>query len=142
MAASGSKLQQQPLPKHYNGLGLVKPTASVHLKSETFDQIFLELWNEHVDFGTSRSHKKLMKTDREPLEWKRRLISKRQDQSKRAEGTTSSTNTAERGEKTERGKAVQTGKPKKTAPAKTLLPNRGRWGGTMAASLLTVADTA
>lgn len=51
----------EPLPSHYNGLGLLRPTVSVPLASDDFMASFRVLWEEHVDFGTSRSHKRSMR---------------------------------------------------------------------------------
>ncbi|EOD11783.1 hypothetical protein EMIHUDRAFT_214072 [Emiliania huxleyi CCMP1516] len=42
----------EPLPSHYNGLGLLRPTVSVPLASDDFMASFRVLWEEHVDFGT------------------------------------------------------------------------------------------
>ena len=54
----------QPLARHYNGQGLVRASTYVPLSSDGFDGTFESLWKEHVDFGTSRAHKKLGKRQR------------------------------------------------------------------------------
>ena len=48
----------QPNSSQYNGQGLIKPSVYLPLFAPDFDAAFGALWAEHVDFGTSRSHKK------------------------------------------------------------------------------------
>ena len=76
----------EPLPSHYNGLGLLRPTVSVPLASDDFMASFRVLWEEHVDFGTSRSHKKLLAQDKGASEWRDRLAAKKQAEAKPAGG--------------------------------------------------------
>ena len=51
---------EQPLAKHYNGQGLAQASHYLPLSDEDFQPTFEALWDAHVEFGTSRSHKKLL----------------------------------------------------------------------------------
>ena len=62
----------QPLGRHYNGQGVVKPSETLPLSGDGFGDAFGALWDEHVNFGTSVSHKKL-KAKGARMEWRERL---------------------------------------------------------------------
>ena len=51
---------EQPLAKHYNGQGLAQASHFLPLSDDDFQTTFEALWDAHVEFGTSRSHKKLL----------------------------------------------------------------------------------
>jgi hypothetical protein len=50
-----------PTTKHYNGQGAVLPSTCLPLHSGDFEGQWRKLWDLHVNFGTSKSHKKLAK---------------------------------------------------------------------------------
>ena len=54
----GARLQ--PAARHFNGQGVALPSAYLPLSGEDFSLDFQALWEAHVNFGTSRSHKKLL----------------------------------------------------------------------------------
>ena len=56
----------QPLTRHFNGQGVVQPSEYLPLSDEDFGSEFTRLWQAHVNFGTSRSHKKLLGKKRQP----------------------------------------------------------------------------
>ena len=89
-------------------------------------------WHEHVDFGTSRSHKK--KATKQ-MEWRGQLETRKQEVAAREAAADESTEPppAKRAavEVRDGGRA----RPK-TKPATTVLASKGRFGGTLAASLL------
>jgi hypothetical protein len=62
----------QPLGRHYNGQGVVRPSETLPLSGDGFGDAFGALWDEHVNFGTSVSHKKL-KAKGARMEWRERL---------------------------------------------------------------------
>jgi hypothetical protein len=49
----------QPLPRHYNGQGVARPSDFVPISDGAFMPAFEALWAHHIEFGTNRSHKKL-----------------------------------------------------------------------------------
>ena len=49
----------QPMPRHYNGQGVAQPSDYVPLTHDAFMPAFEALWAAHVEFGTTRSHKRL-----------------------------------------------------------------------------------
>lgn len=51
----------QPTSQHYNGQGMVRPSTCIALHADDFESKWRELWSLHVNFGTSKSHKKLAK---------------------------------------------------------------------------------
>jgi len=51
----------QPTSHHYNGQGVVRPSACIPLHADDFELHWRQLWSMHVNFGTSKSHKKLTK---------------------------------------------------------------------------------
>ena len=61
----------QPLSRHYNGQGVVRPSETLPLSGDGFGDAFGALWDEHVNFGTSVSHKKL-KAKGARMEWRER----------------------------------------------------------------------
>mmetsp|Transcript_50175 Transcript_50175/g.166155 ORF Transcript_50175/g.166155 Transcript_50175/m.166155 type:complete len:135 (-) Transcript_50175:178-582(-) len=125
----------EPLPSHYNGLGLLRPTVSVPLASDDFMASFRVLWEEHVDFGTSRSHKKLLAQDKGASEWRDRLAAKKQAEAEPAEAA------KKQKRKSAAGAAAEP--PRRPPPAAAppparpaVLPNKGRWGSTLASQLI------
>jgi uncharacterized membrane protein len=123
---------------------------SLQLTSDSFEPDFGQVWAEHVDFGTSRSHKKLLKRDREASEWRSRLAAKqtaeaplgtgkkRQKKAERAAGEPAS---AMRGPGAGAAPAAPVApaavRPRMaTQPKTTVLANKGRWGATLASQLL------
>lgn len=146
----------EPLAKHYNGLGMLRPTECVLLRSGTFMQEFEALWDEHVDFGTARSHKKLLKRDREGSEWKQALAAK-QASDVAPSGPTESKSLQKKAKRGHAGAGTEAGaaadasdgpaplkrdtaaivRPRPLQSAKAVaLPNKGRWGSTLAMQLL------
>ena len=118
--------------------------------------MFEDLWGEHVDFGTSRSHKKLLgKKRHEQSEWRARLEAKTLADSSEPHPARTAVEGGEdiggRPKKNKRQK-LQTvsvvAQPGSVAAAAAQtaaaggggsdqrLSNKGRWGGTMAAKLL------
>lgn len=133
----------------------------VALGNDDFMATFESLWGEHVDFGTSRSHKKLIGKTRQPEEWRLRLDAKKAkaDAGERA----SEHRLSVPGRDAKRKKkahapgagsqdlatgAVETAEPAAPrapavapapaplAPTRVVMPNKGRFGGTLAAQLL------
>lgn len=51
----------QPTSQQYNGQGVARPSVCIALHADDFDQQWRELWSQHVNFGTAKSHKKLAK---------------------------------------------------------------------------------
>ncbi len=70
----------------------VRPSAYVPLEGDGFAPSFEALWTQHIDFGTSRSHKKLLGKKAEKMEWQARLGAK---QSSAAASTAASSSSAE-----------------------------------------------
>eukprot|EP00967_Tisochrysis_lutea_P065231 scaffold84736_cov30-Tisochrysis_lutea.AAC.5 len=144
----------EPLPRHYNGQGVLRPSICLQLRDESFQADFSSLWDEHVDFGTARSHKKLLKRDREASEWRARLAAKQSEelivhpkQSKKKRSSAESidrelvagssmdalhgaTRAAVQDKKTSTRQAAA------AKSAATVLANKGRWGSTLASQLL------
>ena len=110
---------------------------------------FAGLWDEHVDFGTSRSHKKLVGKKRgEGTEWRKAMDAKekavREAQQASQQGSSASAAAAiEDDGKPRKRQKQQQQKAQASAAAgaqqKRALPNTGRFGGTLAAKLLGLA---
>lgn len=111
------------------------------LAGDGFMPAFEVRWEEHVDFGTSKSHKKKAG---QQMEWRGRLETRKQeDEAKRppaaddeaelppAKQRRVASADSSQG-KSEKPKAP----PAKTKPTATVLTNKGRFAGTLAASLL------
>ena len=129
---------------------VVKGSAFVPLTYDGFMETFEELWSEHVDFGTSRSHKKLVgKKRKEPSEWRARLEAKAQEKGevqpaqklvggkearRRVEGNRQQTQPV--GAVVRPGSVAVTVQPAPVGTTQQKLTNKGRWGATMAAMLL------
>lgn len=103
------------------------------------------LWSEHVNFGTSRSHKKQMGKKRgEGTEWKNALDAKMQmaKKSKQPEQVESLHSKSSKREKKEQSSFLPGSLAAKAAASssvnqqKRALPNTGRFSGTLAAKLL------
>jgi len=151
---------EQPLAKHYNGQGVARPSEYLPLSEEHFQPVFEALWQAHVEFGTSRSHKKLLGQKRrreEPalaaggeagdvdadaaLPAKKKGARRRQqsdDANDGAEGVAQPAEArvvqaAQQPRKPPPTDAVSSGSA--AAPAQ-LLANKGRFAGTLAARLL------
>ena len=71
-AASSASRARPALGRHYNGQGVVRPSETLPLSGDGFGDAFGALWDEHVNFGTSVSHKKL-KAKGARMEWRERL---------------------------------------------------------------------
>lgn len=142
----------EPLPSHYNGLGLIRPSVSMQLVSDSFEAEFGQVWTEHVDFGTARSHKKLLKRDREASEWRSRLAAKQTVEAPPATGKKRRRNTeraaaepvsARNGPGAGGAPALAPAAPAAvrpraaaSQPKATVLASKGRWGSTLASQLL------
>lgn len=138
----------EPLPSHYNGLGLLRPSVSVQLKSDAFEQEFGQVWAEHVDFGTARSHKKLLKRDREASEWRSRLAAKQEVEAPtgtgkkrhrkpdRAVGEPGSAASSSGATAVSAAPAAVRPRAASQQPKATVLASKGRWGSTLASQLL------
>lgn len=143
----------EPLSSHYNGLGLLRPSVSVQLKSDSFGDEFARVWAEHVDFGTARSHKKLLKRDREASEWRSRLAAKqaveaptgagrkRQRKAEPAAGqpVSATPGHGDGGAPAARAAPAAAAPPRPRAASQakaTVLASKGRWGSTLASQLL------
>ena len=123
------------------------------------------LWGEHVDFGTSRSHKKLLgKTRKEEPEWKKAINAKEKaareaqlEQPEEEEVAEMSHKARKRQKKQQQQQQQQQRQQAapvitrpgsiapaaqastssgSTAPKKMALPSTGRFGSTLAAKLL------
>ena len=155
MSTAPVKNTAQPLNKHYNGQGcvvspglahahashsphparLVHPSAYLPLAEEAFMAGFEVRWGEHVDFGTSRSHKKKGKAKAaQPVEWtldaSGNPVEKTRDEApppKKQRPAKAAPAEAARGRPRER---------LKTQAPNTVLTSKGRFAGTLAASLL------
>lgn len=73
----------QPAGNQYNGQGVVQASTCLPLHMEGFDLQWRALWDQHVNFGLTRSHKKLSKqgakrkrADGTGPEWQKRLAAK------------------------------------------------------------------
>jgi len=144
----------EPPVRLYNGLGMLRPSVCVQLQGGDFEAEFDALWNEHVDFGTARSHKKLLKRDRDASEWRSRLAAKQAVEVVPEPG---------KKKRPKWGAAVEDDSPLEPAslgqqaapapvavgpttvgarprapqqPKAQLLANKGRWGSTLASQLL------
>ena len=156
MSTAPVKNTAQPLNKHYNGQGcvrglpgpahahashsphrgrLVHPSAYLPLADEAFMAGFEARWGEHVDFGTSRSHKKKGKAKTaQPVEWtldaSGNPVEKTRDEApppKKQRPAKAAPPEDARGRPRERVK---------TQATNTVLTSKGRFAGTLAASLL------
>lgn len=138
---------EQPLAKHYNGQGLAQASHYLPLSDNDFQPTFEALWDAHVEFGTSRSHKKLLgkrKHEGSALEAGAGVAqpqvsgkaAKRQQKEETAMSAEASAEPAPR--------VVPAAAPRKppaeSAGAATVashtLANKGRFAGTLAAKLL------
>ena len=120
---------------------LVFPSTYLPLAGDGFIPAFEVRWEEHVDFGTSRSHKKKAG---QQMEWRAKLETRKQeDEAKRPVADADEAevpppkqrrvaNADSSQGKSEKPKAP----PTKTKPATGVLTNKGRFAGTLAASLL------
>ena len=114
------------------------------LTDDAFMDTFEVLWGEHVDFGTSRSHKKLVGKKRgEGTEWRAAIEAKQKaarDAQPAAQPVTGAVDTEDSGKPQKRQKHQQQQKAQSSAVGgaqqKRALPNTGRFGGTLAAKLL------
>ena len=61
----------------------------IALTAEDFLDEFEGVWEQHIDFGTSRSHKKLLGKKRAPEQWQAQLEAKREADRVRESGATS-----------------------------------------------------
>ncbi|KAL1499560.1 hypothetical protein AB1Y20_011761 [Prymnesium parvum] len=144
----------QPLRRHYNGQGLAKESLYLALTDGTFMQAFEGLWAEHVDFGTSRSHKKLFGKARGPApEWRKALDAKERAgdegggpaqhggsqlgaKSRKRKQRQSSEAVVVARPGSRAAQAMASANSSSEAPRKRVLPNTGRFAGTLAARLL------
>ena len=150
----------QPLSRHYNGQGcakamisimhlnahmseratrvrrLVRPSDYVPLSDDAFFPTFHALWDAHIDFGTNRSHKKLLgkkrKSEATPIDAVAKSMLKQRKRPSSESGlpavSAAPSGRALPSETTPRAPAA--------APSSEQLANKGRWGSTMAARLL------
>ena len=139
---------------------VARPSEYVPLSDGAFQPTFDALWSAHVDFGTSRSHKKLLGKKRraEPLlaadvlgesvaaapreDAKKRRREERRAERTQAASAESSDNPAANpivaaGDAAADGLGTGTGAKAATA-APQVLANKGRFAGTLAAKLLGV----
>mmetsp|Transcript_17871 Transcript_17871/g.34864 ORF Transcript_17871/g.34864 Transcript_17871/m.34864 type:complete len:162 (+) Transcript_17871:401-886(+) len=135
----------QPGSKQYNGQGVLLETVYLPLSGGDFDAQFGALWSEHVDFGTSRSHKKLEKRSA-PMKWQVDLEAKHTRlETSRATGGVDGAEHKERSnppqkrgkqETASSGPSQSRSVQEKTQPERRALPKTGRFEGTLAAKLL------
>ena len=122
---------------------MLRSSEYVQLGSETFLDEFGVLWDEHINFGTSRSHKKQLQRDQDQeMEWRVRAEAKAQE----AAAAGGDGHASARKPKKKRKRAdtdggvhakVLTGSaPGSTKATQSMLPNKGRFSGTLAAQLL------
>ena len=119
---------------------VVHPSTYLTLADEAFMASFEVRWNEHVDFGTSRSHKK--KKPAQQMEWRGRLEARKQTAATErppAEDGQRPRAAAARADASKEGGSERPRPPAKrakTQPSTSVLANKGRFTGTLAASLL------
>ena len=129
----------QPLSRHFNGQGMVQASDYVPLTDEDFGSTFMALWDAHINFGTSRSHKKLLGKKRQPaaavesggIDDDARGVSQKR---KHDEIARSSARVKTDGTASAISKAPTPAAP--PAAAAQPLANKGRFAGTLAARLL------
>ena len=137
----------QPLPRHYNGQGVLRPSLRIDLGEGDFAEQFQTMWDEHVNFGTAKSHKKLARRDaQQQMEWRARLHDKRDRESAQPAAAPKSGKKRRRAEGAAQAEQqvpkAQAAQPRpqptqpKPQPAKAALPSKGRWDGCLAAKLL------
>ena len=150
----------QPLSRHYNGQGCVRekshsapsavecsrerpvtacvcrlaqPSVYLPLTDVAFFPTFQAVWAAHVDFGTSRSHKKLLgkkrKSESAPTDAVAMPPKLKQRKPQAPTGSELPASSAAPIES-------KTPRAPTAAPSSEQLANKGRWGSTMAARLL------
>ena len=117
----------QPLPRHYNGQGVAQPSDYVPLSDADFVATFEALWQAHVEFGTTKSHKKLLGKKRKRVEPEGGAAA--------AALAAVAADAPMKGEKKKKKKPAQTGTSAPPAPP-PVVASKGRWESTMAARLL------
>ena len=133
----GARLQ--PAARHFNGQGVALPSAYLPLSGEDFSLDFQALWEAHVNFGTSRSHKKLLgkKRQRDGDEPKQQQhqgggsSSKPGNSNKRPKASSESSAPAS----SHATASITSVRPTPVSDAQPLT-NKGRFAGTLAARLL------
>ena len=108
------------------------------MADETFMANFEARWNEHVDFGTSRSHKKKGKAA-QPVEWTLDASGMPMEKSRKLEGADTEAPPPKKQRPAKAAPEAGRGRPRervKTQAPNNVLASKGRFAGTLAASLL------
>jgi hypothetical protein len=133
----------QPLAKHYNGQCVLRPSVVLDLAGGDFMQRFETVWDEHVNFGTAKSHKKLARRDsQQQMEWHTRLHDKRDRESAVAPKAAKKKRRREESgaqaeaPKPQPGQPQPQPRPPQPPTGKAALPSKGRWNGCLAAKIL------
>ena len=128
----------QPTPAAYNGQGVIQPSHFISLADEGFMAQLAPLWDAHVDFGTNRSHKKLLGKRRRKETDETQLPTVRSASGSLVVESTGNTQHPPSRRPAVAAAAASAGSVQQppAAPKAAALSNKGRFAGTLAARLL------